>query len=152
MIMRRSVLAFACLWLLLIAGRAGATNEQFPANSSTTGVPLNCSIVVHGAPGTCGITASAGTAVRLTGFTVTGNPGNSVGSAIITVTGLFGGTLQYVFNLTAQVAGNPASTEVLNVTFPVPTPGNVGGSVSIVVPAMGNSTSTIAVAMHALQF
>ena len=102
--------------------------SSFPRTPQLMGVPLNCFFVVHGISGNVHHHRQRGeSAVRLTGFTVTGNPGNSVGSAIVSVTGLAGGTLEYVFNLTGQVAGNPASTEVLDIIFPLPTPSAVAG-------------------------
>jgi hypothetical protein len=52
-----------------------------------------------------------------------------------------GGNLWYEFVLTGQVSGNPASTNQLNVVFPVPVDGNDGGTVTILIPALGNSTS-----------
>jgi hypothetical protein len=58
------------------------------------------------------------------------------------VSGLSGvGNLWYEFVLTGQVSGNPASTNQLNVVFPVPVDGNDGGTVTILIPALGNSTS-----------
>ncbi len=60
-----------------------------------------------------------------------------------------GGNLWYEFVLTGQVSGNPASTNQLNVVFPVPVDGNDGGTVTILIPALGNSTSVTYVTAQA---
>jgi hypothetical protein len=96
---------------------------------------------------TCSLTASSGQ-VHLIGFTVTGDEGTGFGRGLIQVTGLAGAqVLWYWFALTGQVANNPASTNELNVNFPVPVTGATGSSVTVHVPVLGNASGTVVVAM-----
>ncbi len=117
---------------------------------STTGTLATNSCWGHGVSFTCKIATGSG-AVRLIGFTVTGDPGTGFGSGQITVSGLQSGVnLLHQFILTSQASSNPASINQLNVAFPVPIQSAAAGSITITIPALGNSSSIVTVAMEAV--
>jgi hypothetical protein len=139
--------------LYFAGAKQAAAQMAVPTVSNITGTLLSASASAHGVGFTLSIAVGSGLKGHLIGFTVTGNPGNSYGAGQITVSGLSGGNLWYEFVLTGQVSGNPASTNQLNVVFPVPIESTSGpATVTLTIPALGNSTSITYATMQAVVY
>jgi hypothetical protein len=128
---------------LLMAAQRTLAAMSLPTQA-ITGTLDTCGGCGMGVGFACNLSASGTAQPRLLGISVTGTPGNSSGSGTVTVTNNAGTiNLRWRFNLEGQVSAAPATGNDLEVVFPVPVPGPAGGSLTLTVPALGNSTSTV---------
>jgi hypothetical protein len=124
---------------------ACAQVATLPTSSPTTSSVISCFGEFTGTGFTCRINAATGQRARITGFTVSSFlNGTSGGTGTVTITGLTGSQqLNYVFGVSTGYS-------VLNVEFPVPLASAVGGSLTLSVPQIGNST--VAGTMNGVSF
>lgn len=128
--------AFAVALFVLCSSIAAhaAPVATLPTSTQTTSGVISCFGEFTGTGFTCKINAPSGESARITGFTVSGFLASSGGSGTVTITGLTGSQqLNYVFGISTGYS-------VLNVEFPVPLASASGGSITLSVPAIGNST------------
>lgn len=81
----------------------------------------------------------------ITGFTITGLGATAASGKTLTIAGLLGGTISYVFQV---LAGATTGIAPIHITFPVPLPASaVNTAIVVTVPAFGaGNTSAIATA------
>lgn len=115
----------------------------FPSNVT----PINAaSGNVANASAAATLAAVADKTNHITGFEVTATGSTAAAVVLVTVTGLVGGTLTYIF--AAPTGATVAATPLL-VTFPTPIPASaVNTAITLTVPALGLGNTNSAAVIH----